>query len=83
MSEARRWWAPHQRRALALAAELGVPVSAAVTAKVGFTEVDRVRHDRTAPGEFGVYVIWERMYWLHVLIEIKTRGAGDKPSTKE
>jgi ribosomal-protein-serine acetyltransferase len=34
--------------------------SGAVAAKAGFTEVDRVEHERTAPGESGVDVIWER-----------------------
>lgn len=36
------------------------PASAAVAAKAGFTEVDRVPHERAAPGEAGVYLIWER-----------------------
>jgi ribosomal-protein-serine acetyltransferase len=34
--------------------------SGAVAAKAGFTEVDRLVHDRKAPGESGVDVIWER-----------------------
>lgn len=34
--------------------------SAAVAARAGFTEVDRVAHERTATGESGVDVIWER-----------------------
>ncbi|MBX6357298.1 MAG: GNAT family N-acetyltransferase [Micromonosporaceae bacterium] len=34
--------------------------SAAVAAKAGFTQVDRQPHDRSAPGESGVDVIWER-----------------------
>lgn len=36
------------------------PASGAVAAKAGFTEVDRVPHERTAPGESGEYLIWER-----------------------
>jgi RimJ/RimL family protein N-acetyltransferase len=35
------------------------PASGAVAAKAGFTEVDRVEHERTAPGESGVDAIWE------------------------
>lgn len=34
--------------------------SGAVAAKAGFTQVDRLAHDRKAPGESGVDVIWER-----------------------
>jgi ribosomal-protein-serine acetyltransferase len=34
--------------------------SGVVAAKAGFTQVDRLRHERTAPGESGVDVIWER-----------------------